>query len=187
MTRRRSLKRRIRARMKRTGESYTTARRHVTSRLEDQSRPAEVAPVSAQERRQWRRPVMIAAVGVALAGGIAAAIVVVGGGGDEDTANRYAATTPTWPSGRPWHAQRRPGPVEMVPCSEMMRPAQLAIDHPETCFRLRSLRSLASEGLRDALRRSCNRRGRCAFGLPRDQAGVVRQVARPDLVVAREG
>ena len=41
MTRRRSLKRRIRARMKRTGESYTTARRHVTSRLEDQSRPAE--------------------------------------------------------------------------------------------------------------------------------------------------
>ena len=50
MTRRRSLKRRIRARMARTGESYTTARRHVINRLEAESRPVGIAPVQRRER-----------------------------------------------------------------------------------------------------------------------------------------
>lgn len=179
MTRRRSLKRKVRARMKKTGESYTTARRHVISRLEDESRSAEVAPASAQERRRWRRPVMIATVGVAVAGTVAAAIVVVGGGG-RDAAHRYAATTPALPSSG---FARRPGPVERVPCSEMLPPAQLASDSPEKCFRLHP--ASLSEGSRQALSKRCgltpNLRDRgCAFGFPTDRGEVVvRGAERP--------
>jgi hypothetical protein len=167
--------------MKRTGESYTTARRHVTSRLEEKSRPAEVTPASAQERRRWRRPVIIAAVGVALAGAVVAVIAVAGNGGG-DGADRYAATTPAQPSGLA-HS-RISGPVEKVPCSEMMRPAQLAIDRPEKCFRLHP--ASLSEGSRQALSKRCglapprlHDRG-CAFGLPTDQGEVVvRGAERP--------
>jgi hypothetical protein len=173
MTRRRSLKRRVRARMKRTGESYTTARRHVTGRLEEESRPAEVTPASAQERRRWRRPVIIAAVGVALAGAVVAVIAVAGGGGGGDSANRYAATTPAPPSGLA-HS-RLSGSVEKVPCSEMVRAAQLAVDRPEKCFQLHP--ASLSEGSRQALSKKCTpprlpERG-CAFGFPTDQGEVV--------------
>jgi hypothetical protein len=184
MTRQRRLKRRIRARMRKTGESYTTARRHVTSRLEDESRPAEVAPASAQERRRWRRPVMIAAVGVALAGAAVAAIVVAGGGGGDD-ANRYAATTPTSPSGFPWHGQRLPRSLESVPCSEMIPPAQLRSDSPERCFRVHpvNMSEASNRALGTFVKKRCappsrNRDGRCAFDLPGGQ-GVYRQTQRP--------
>jgi hypothetical protein len=179
MTRRRSLKRRIRARMKRTGESYTTARRHVTSRLGDESRSAEVAPASAQERRRWRRPVMIAAVGVALAGAVVAVIVVAGGGGGEDTANRYAGNNAARQSGLP-------PSVERVPCSEMIRPAQLASDGPEQCFRLHPAARSFYQG-REALRKRCGLTpARCAFGLPTDQGEVVvRGAERPRSVLGQ--
>ena len=169
MTRRRSLKRRIRARMKRTGESYTTARRHVTSRLEDESRPAEVAPASAQERRRWRRPVMIATVGVALAGAVVA-VIVIGRAGNEDAADRYAGNNAPRQSGLP-------PSVERVPCPEMIRPAQLASDRPEQCFRLHPAARTFPQG-REALRKRCGLTpARCAFGLPTDQGEVVVQGA----------
>jgi hypothetical protein len=177
MTRRRSLKRRIRARMKRTGESYTTARRHVTSRLEDESGPAEVAPASAQERRRWRRPVMMTAMGLALVGAVAA-VIAIGRGGNEDAADRYAGNNAARQSGLPRS-------VERVPCSEMIRPAQLASDRPEQCFRLHPAARTFAQG-RQALRKRCDvtpprlREGGCAFGLPSDQGEVVvRGAARP--------
>jgi hypothetical protein len=178
MTRRRSLKRRIRARMKRTGESYTTARRHVTSRLENESGPAEVAPASAQERRRWRGPVMMAAVGLALVGAVVA-VIAIGRGGNEDAADRYARSNATRQSGLP-------PSVERVSCSEMIRPAQLASDRPEQCFRLHPAARSFAQG-REVLRKRCHltrrprlREGGCAFGLPIDQREVVvRGAARP--------
>jgi hypothetical protein len=111
MTRRRSLKRRIRARMKRTGESYTTARRQVVNRLEAEPHPTEVTAGA----RSGRRPIWIAAIGLALVGAaVAAVILAAGGDGSNDGADRFAG---------------------LWPCSEVMTPAQLAHDPPERCFR----------------------------------------------------
>ena len=91
MTRRKSLKRRTRARMARTGESYTTARRHVINRLEARSAPVGDQLGSPAEVGPRRRPIWIAAVELALVGtAIAAVIAVDGAGGSKDTAGRYA-------------------------------------------------------------------------------------------------
>jgi hypothetical protein len=168
MTRRRSLKRRIRARMARTGESYTTARRHVINRLEAESGPAGDHPGSPAGVEPRRRPIWIAAVGLALVGAaIAAVIVVAGGGGSKDTAGRYAGFE--------------------VPCSEMLRPAQLAIDHPVHCFRPppgRGPRVVGGAMALAAMQRVCGGahpdppKGPCAFDLPGEQ-GALLQVARP--------
>jgi hypothetical protein len=166
MTRRRSLKRRIRARMARTGESYTTARRHVINRLEAESGHAGDHPGSPAGVGSRRRPIWIAAVGLALVGAAVAAIIVVaGGGGSKHTADRYAGFE--------------------VPCSELLGPAQLAIDHPEHCFRLHgrgpTVKGLASLA---AMQRTCRGahpdppKGPCAIDLPGDQ-GTLLQVERP--------
>ena len=177
MTRRRSLKRRIRARMARTGESYMAARRHVISRLEAESHPAGGSPSGEGPRRQ--RPIWIAAVGLVLAGAAVAAVAVIaGGGGSKDGADRYAG------SSAPPSAVHTPA-AEQVPCSEVLRPGLLAIDRPEKCFRLHGRGPTAKGAISlAALQRRCDaapsrvRKGPCAFDLPGDQ-GVLRQVERP--------
>jgi hypothetical protein len=85
MTRQRALKRRIRARMAKTGESYSTARREVLKRLgtavpEQDDAPAATVP----GRRFYRaaRRFLPGAALVALVGAIVAVVVI--GGGDED-------------------------------------------------------------------------------------------------------
>jgi hypothetical protein len=180
MTRRRSLKRRIRARMVRTGESYTTARRHVISRLEAESHPAEGRPGSGVGARgRGRRPIWIAAVGLALAGAaVAAVIVVAGGDGSKEAADRYAG------SSAPPSAVHTPA-AEQVPCSEVLRAAQLAIDRPEKCFRLtRPGPRVGGAIALAAMQRACGGahpnppKGPCAFDLPGEQ-GTLRQVERP--------
>ena len=180
MTRRRSLKRRIRARMVRTGESYMTARRHVISRLEAESQPAEGRPGSgAGARRRGRRPIWMAAVGLALAGAAVAAVIVVpGGDGSKDAADRYAG------SSAPPSAVHTPA-AEQVPCSEVLRPALRAIDHPEKCFRLHGRGPTAKGAISlAAMQRACGGahpnppKGPCAFDLPPEQRPLV-QVERP--------
>src|SRR4051794_3047132 len=180
MTRRRSLKRRIRARMKRTGESYTTARRHIISRLEAESHPAEGRRGSqAGVGPRRRRPIWIAAVGLALVGAaVAAVIVVAGGGGSKDTADRYAD------SSAPPSAVHTPA-AEQVPCSEVLRPALLAIDRPEKCFRLHGRGPTAKRAISlAAMHRACGGshpnppNGPCAFDLPPEQRPLW-QVERP--------
>lgn len=180
MTRRRSLKRRIRARMVRTGESYTTARRHVISRLEAESHPAEGRPGSeVGARRRGRRPIWIAAVGLALVGAAVAAVIVVAGGGrSKDAADRYAGS-PAPPSAVHTSA------AEQVPCSKVLRPAQLAIDRPEKCFRLHGRGPTAKGAISlAAMRRACGGahpnppKGPCAFDLAPEQRPLL-QVERP--------
>jgi hypothetical protein len=75
MTRQSSLKRRIRARMARTGERYSTARRQVLKRLGNGDPPvATDQPEAAKARR--RHPVWIGAVGLVLAVAVAGAVIV---------------------------------------------------------------------------------------------------------------
>jgi hypothetical protein len=74
MTRQRSLKRRIRARMARTGERYSTARRQVLKRLGNGAPPVADRP-EASKPRSWH-PVRIGAVGLVLAVAVAAMVIV---------------------------------------------------------------------------------------------------------------
>jgi hypothetical protein len=92
MTRQRWLKRRIRARMAKTGERYSTARRQVLKRLENGAEPVADQPEASRVRR--RHPVWTGAVALVLAVALAGAIIVAtqhnGGPGDEgpSTASR---------------------------------------------------------------------------------------------------
>jgi hypothetical protein len=82
MTRQRRLKRRIRARMAKTGESYSTARREVLKRLGAGDRPAPSSPAEPEtEGRLRRHRTRIGAVGLVLAVAVAA-VVVIGGDGE---------------------------------------------------------------------------------------------------------
>lgn len=74
MTRQRSLKRRIRARMARTGERYSTARRQVLKRLGNGAPPVADQPDAPKTRR--RHPLRIGAVGLVLAVAIAGAVTL---------------------------------------------------------------------------------------------------------------
>jgi hypothetical protein len=179
MTRRRSLKRRIRARMARTGESYTTARRHVINRMEAESPTGRPGSQAGVEPRR-RRPIWIAAVGLGLVGAavVAAVIVAAGGDGSKDTADRYVG------SSAPPSAVHTPA-AEQVPCSEVLRPALRAIDHPEKCFRLHARGPTAKGAISlAAMQRACGGahpnppKGPCAFDLPPEQRPLV-QVERP--------
>jgi hypothetical protein len=181
MTRRRSLKRRIRARMARTGESYTTARRHVTSSLEAESGPAGGHPGSrAGAGPRQRRPILIAAVGLALVGAaVAAVIVTTGGGGSKDTEARYAGLTSASP---PSAIHTRA--ADQVPCSEVLRPGLIAIDRPEKCFRLHGRGPTGRVAIPVAIQKACGGahpnppKGPCAFDLPPEQRPLV-QVESP--------
>jgi hypothetical protein len=177
MTRRRSLKRRIRTRMASTGESYTTARRHVINRMEAESptgRPGSQAGVGPRRRR----PIWIAAVGLALVGAaVAAVIVAAGGDGSNDSAEYAGSSAPP--------SAVHPPAAEQVPCSEVLRPALLAIDHPEKCFRLHGRGPTAKGAISlAAMQRACGGahpnppKGPCAFDLSPEQRPLV-QVERP--------
>jgi hypothetical protein len=74
VTRQRSLKRHIRARMARTGERYSTARRQVLKRLGNGAPPVADQPEAPNARR--RHPVWIGAVGLVLAVAVAGAVIV---------------------------------------------------------------------------------------------------------------
>ena len=76
MTRQRRLKRRIRARMAKTGESYSTARRQVLRRLGNGARPVTDQPEAPEARRPRRHRVRIGAVGLVLAVAVAGAVIV---------------------------------------------------------------------------------------------------------------
>jgi hypothetical protein len=80
MTRQRRLKRRIRTRMARTGESYSTARRQVLRRLGNGAPVADQPEAS--EARRWHRT-RIGAVGLVLAVAVAAVVVISSGDGEE--------------------------------------------------------------------------------------------------------
>jgi hypothetical protein len=82
MTRQRSLKRRIRARMARTGERYSTARRQVLRRLGNGVRPVAEQPEAPEARRPRRHRARIGAVGLVLAVAVAAVVVTSSGDGE---------------------------------------------------------------------------------------------------------
>jgi hypothetical protein len=75
MTRQRALKRRIRARMARTGERYSTARRQVLRRLGNGAPPVAEQPEAPEARRPHRG--RIGAVALVLAVAVAGAVIVV--------------------------------------------------------------------------------------------------------------
>lgn len=180
MTRRKSLKRRVRARMARTGESYTTARRHIVSRAEAESPRSEGRTTWRAGRAPGgRRRIWIAAAGLALVG-VAVAAVVIAAGGDRrtDTEDRYAGMTPATPRALPPSAER-------VPCSEVLRPALRATNPPGPCFELRGRRQRGTGAISvAAIRRMCHGapsytpNGPCAIHLPHGQGSLL-QVEPP--------
>jgi hypothetical protein len=98
VTRQRWLKRRIRARMAKTGERYSTARRQVLKRLEDGAEP--VADQRETSRARRRHPVWIGTAGLVLAVAVAGAVIVAIQRG-EGPADKGPSTASTSENGRP--------------------------------------------------------------------------------------
>jgi hypothetical protein len=97
MTRQRRLKRRIRARMARTGESYSTARRQVLRRLGNGAPVADQPEAS--EARRWHRA-RIGAVGLVLAVAVAGGAIVATQRSEGPT-DRGPSTASTSENGHP--------------------------------------------------------------------------------------
>jgi hypothetical protein len=130
MTRQRRLKRRIRARMAKTGESYSTARRQVLRRLGNGAPVADQPEAS--EARRWHRA-RIGAVGLVLAVAVAGAVIVA--------TQRSEGPTDRGPSTASTSENRQSvgGPVGHC--------RRLLAGQPESLARLRSvLRDLQARG-----------------------------------------
>jgi hypothetical protein len=172
MTRQRSLKRRIRARMARTGERYATARRQVLRRLGNGARPVADQPEAAEARRRHRK--RIGAVGLVVAVTVVGAVIVVATQRSEGPTDQGPSTASTsedrHPVGGPTDQCRRVGdalaqgvplrdlqafegagatPRDFIECMRLVRTHFRELGPHEA----RILRLLGSEG-REAMRSS---------------------------------
>lgn len=154
------MKRRIRARMARTGERYSTARRQVLRRLAGDQPDA---PEEAQSTR--RRRLRIGAVGLLLVVAVAGAVVIVATQRGEDPVDKGPSATRS--------ENRHAGIAAADPCRELsfgpVRARHLDLDRVYTMIRIwpQGLRPIAAVTRREIVNCMLSKLRRRPAALPR--------------------